>query len=344
MLQVDNQSALKFSLGVFANEDGVETVYGAAKATFAIDPQGKLTFCEEQDDVVLLDEHWGEPLASSLRAASEMTLIKPATDVLMRGHAHAPKGKASQVDVTLALGSIRKTVRVFGDRVWKEGVLGIKPTDPAPFERMPLLYENAFGGTDAQPVDAAKIDFEPRNPIGRGLFPKNTKTPLAGLPLPNLEDPAQLLRSPKDRPPPAGFGPICSHWDPRKSYAGTYDEAWTQTRAPYLPVDFNPRFFQSAPPDQIVEGYLKGGEPVEILNATPEGKLAFKLPACEVSMTFRLEGRDHASSANLDTVTIDPDAGRLWMIWRSCLAVDKKLLRLETIRVVCPAYPRRKGA
>ena len=35
----------------------------------------------------------------------------------------------------------------------------------------------------------------------------------------------------------------------------------------YLPVDFNPRFFQAAPPDQVVEGYLKGGEPVEILSA-----------------------------------------------------------------------------
>ena len=299
---------------------------------------------QEQDEIVLVDEPWGDPLASSLKTASEMTLVKPATDVLLRGHAYAPGGKATHVDVSLRVGPIQKTVRVLGDRVWKPGVLGYKASEPKPFDRMPLMYELAYGGTDPQPLDSAKVDHEPRNPIGRGLVPRNSRLAGDGIPLPNLEDPKRLIRTPKDRPAPVGFGPIAGHWEPRKSYAGTYDEAWTTSRAPYLPFDFNPRFFQAAPPDQIAEGYLKGGEPVEILNATPGGKLSFHLPTCSLDLVFRFDGQGLQHAPNLDTVGIDPDSGRLWMIWRTCLVVDKKLLRMSAVQVSCSEYPKRKGA
>lgn len=343
MLQVDNRSAFKCTLGVFPNEDGVETVYGVIKATFAIDPAAGLSLADEQDDVVLVDESWGEPLVSSIRVASEMTLVKPATDVLLRGHAYAPGGEARQVDVTLRVGPVEKTIRVLGDRAWGAGVFQYKATEPSPFDRIPLVYERAFGGTDPQPLDEAKADYEPHNPVGRGLVFRNSRTEVDGLPLPNLEDPTHPIRGPKDRPPPAGFGPVASHWEPRKSFAGTYDEVWTKSRAPYLPLDFNPRFFQAAPPGQVAPGYLKGGEPVEILNATPAGRLAFDLPVCTPGIVFRLDGQEHSHAPNLDTVSIDADAGHLWMIWRACQVVDKKVMRLELVRVTCPGYPKREG-
>jgi hypothetical protein len=84
MLQVDNGTAFKVSFGVFPNEDGVECAYGVVKATFATSTRGEPTFCEEQSDVVPLDEPLGDPLTSSLRAAGEMTLVKPSTDILLR--------------------------------------------------------------------------------------------------------------------------------------------------------------------------------------------------------------------------------------------------------------------
>ena len=343
MLQVDNRSAFRCKLGVFPDEDGVESAYGVIKATFAIDPAAGVRLADEQDEIALVDEPWGDPLASSIRVASEMTLVKPATDVLLRGHAYAPGGEAKQVDVTLRVGPIEKTVRVFGDRAWSRGLFRAKASEPEPFARMPLLYERAFGGTDPLPVDESKVDYEPKNPIGRGLVPRDSRVDLEGLALPNLEDPARLIRGPKDRPPPASFGPLAGHWEPRRSYAGTYDEAWTKARAPYLPLDFNPRVFQAAPPDQGAEGYLRGGELVEIFNATPSGRLAFSLPACTPEMIFRLDGREHRHTPNLDTVSIDADAGRVWLIWRGSQAVDKNVMRLEVLRVTCPEYPKRTG-
>ncbi len=343
MLQVDNRTAFKLGFGVFPNEDGVECAYGVIKATFATSGAGDPVLCDEQDDVVLVDEPWADPLTSSLKTAGEMSLVKPGTDVLLRGHAYAPGGRpAKEVDVSVKVGPLSKTVRVFGDRVWQSGVLKSRPSEPTPFETMPLVYERAFGGVDPEPPDPSKTDFEPRNPVGRGLVPHDTRTGPEGRPLPNLEDPAALIRSPKDRPAPAGFGPLAPHWEPRKSYAGTYDEAWTKTRAPYLPRDFDSRFFQAAPTGLIAEGYLKGGELVEIRNATKDGVLAFNLPSCVPRLDFLFDGKEHRPALNLDTVVIDPDAGRLWMIWRACHVVDKKLLRLDLIRAQCPEYPLKK--
>ncbi len=56
------------------------------------------------------------------------------------------------------------------------------------------------------------------------------------------------IGSASDKPPPAGVGYVPA-WHPRATFAGTYDEAWRKKRAPYLPADFAPRFFQAAPQD-----------------------------------------------------------------------------------------------
>jgi hypothetical protein len=342
MLQVNNQTPFQRALVVFPNPDGVECAYAVVKATFVIG-RGGVDLAAEQLPVVPVDEYWGEPGASSLKWASEATLMKPSTDVLLLGHAYAPDERAKQADVTLKVGPVQKTVRVFGERRWQRGILGAKVSDPEPFEKLPLRYELAFGGTDPRPRDPAKPDFEPRNPVGKGLVPKNSDVPADGLALPNLEDPRQPIRSASDRPPPACFAPVCGHWEPRKSFAGTYDEAWVKKRAPYLPQDFNPRFFQSAPPDLVAPQPLQGGEPVEITGAAPGGPLRFPLPRCSLRVTFRMDGRDQDQPPVLDTVVFEPDAGRLWMVWRACQVVDKHLLRLREVEVRCPEYPRRNG-
>jgi hypothetical protein len=343
MLQIQNHTPFQSTLAVFPDPAGVECVYGVVKATFRLPPD-KVTIAEEQLPLVVVDEFWEDPAKSSIKTPGEMTLTKPATDVLMRGHAISTAGKTVSLDVSLKVGEVQKTVRVFGNRVWKPGLLGFKMSDPEPFEKIPLKYELAFGGVDPQPKDDKKIDYEPRNPVGKGLVPKNSKLATDGIALPNLEDPRELIGSARDRPAPAGFGPLSGHWDPRKSYAGTYDDGWIKKRAPYLPADFNPRFFQCAPPDLIAKGYLKGGEPVELLGVSPKGPLQFKLPVCTLEIIFDLDGKQHRHAPNLDTVFFDPDAGRFWMVWRACQVVDKKLLRMKVMEIYCKEYAKRKVA
>jgi hypothetical protein len=157
---------------------------------------------------------------------------------------------------------------------------------------------------------------------------------LEGIPLPNIEDPAKLIASPGDRPAPMGFGAVAPHWTPRPKYAGTYDETWQKSRAPYLPKDFDPRFLQVAPEDQQVHGYLRGGEPVEIAGATPSGVLRFALPARRVDVVFHLDSGVERRSANLDTVILRPDESRLVLVWRAALPCDKRLLKVREVEPI----------
>jgi hypothetical protein len=340
MLQLNNRTPFACTMGLFPNPDGVDCAYGVLKATFEL-RQGKIAPAGQQPPPLATDQYWGDPLKTSIRLPSEVTLSRPGTDVLLIGQAHAPHGQVPQMDVALRVGPVHKTIRVFGNRVWRAGLLGHKASEPEPFATMPLRYEHAFGGTDPEPKDEKKIDYEPRNPIGRGLVARGSRRNAEGIPLPNLEDPANLIRSTSDRPAPACFAPVAPHWEPRKSYAGTYDQAWTKKRAPYLPKDFDPRFLQSAPADLMAAKYLQGGEPVEIVGASPKGPIQFALPVCSMEMIFHLDGKAQVHVPMLEMIVFEPEADRFWMVWRACQAVDKKMLRLSELEVVCAEYSRR---
>ncbi len=151
--------------------------------------------------------------------------------------------------------------------------------------------------------------------------------------LPNLEDPAQLIKKINDLPTPACFGYVESSWEPRKSFAGTYDDAWQQKRAPYLPEDFDPHFFNSAHPDLICSGYLKGGEPVMITGMSHNCPLKFKLPVCELEAAVRIAGKTEYPALNLETILIEPNESHFSMLWRAAVECDKKILKVEQIDI-----------
>ena len=343
MLQVQNKTPFAATICVFNNADGVESAFGVVKATFQL-RGGQLVPAEQQLPLIPVDVPLGDPLQTSLANAGELTLCKPATDVILVGHAHTGNGPQKSMSVSLKIDATEKQIQVFGDRVWKEGVLGCKPSDPEPFETMPLIFERAFGGTDPQPKDEQNIDYEPRNPIGRGLVPNNSHAKPDGSPLPNLESPQQLIRGPGDRPTPVCFAPVAPHWQPRRSRSGTYDDAWQAARAPYLPEDFDPKFLNTASDDQMVEPFFSGGETIEARGVTPSGLLAFEIPTCEMEHEYNLSGQLHQRTANLDTVIIDSDKNQIALIWRSEFPVDKDLLNLKTFTAHCRQFPQRRAA
>jgi hypothetical protein len=328
MLQFKNTTPLAGAIFLLPDPDGIDTLFTVMKGTFALN--GKVTIAEEQVPVALEAQHYGEPGSSSIRVPTDVGLAKPATDVLLVGHAYAPSSRpVAQMDVSLAVGGVRRTVRVVGDRLWRGAPGGVELSYPKPFTRMPLVWERAFGGSD----QGAKGPVEdPRNPVGLGFHLADSERPLEGLRAPNLEDPAMLVTSWKDRPMPACFAPVAPHWEPRRSFAGTYDERWQQQRAPFLPVDFDPRFFQLAPLGLVAPKYLLGTEPVEVRGASPSGVLRFQLPGLRVQVTYLLSGTPQVRPANLDLVLIEPDAPRLILVWRAALPCDKKALRISEVR------------
>jgi hypothetical protein len=328
MLQLKNGTPFKGTIMLMPDPDGIDSLYTVVKGTFTLGE--RVALADEQLPVAVEQQYHGDPFTSSIRVPSDVSLMKPGTDVLLLGSAHAPGGHpTTQMDVSLVVGPLRKRVRVLGNRVWRSNGPGYSITPPEPFQAMPLVWERAFGGTDRTKSETRE---ELRNPVGVGFRAPDGEKPLDGLRLPNLEDPAELISSWKQTPPPACFAPIGAHWEPRRSYAGTYDERWQQERAPHLPTDFDPRFFQLAPPGLVATGYLKGGEPVEVHGATRSGVLRFRLPVVQLSITYVLDGAPQLRPAVLDTVIIEPDAAKLQLVWRAVLPCDKKALRVSEVR------------
>jgi hypothetical protein len=327
MLQFKNRTRLEGTFFLTPDPHGIDSVYAVVKGTFGIGDTVRLA--DEQVAPVLAEKFYGDPGTTSISTPSDFSLVKPATDVLLMGTARAPGGRpVTHMDVSLAVGSLRKTVRVIGDRVWESRPLGASMSDPAPFTEMPLVWERAYGGAD---MTKKGPTAEVRNPVGAGYRVSNGQTAVDGLRLPNLEDPRSLISSPRHSPAPACFAPIAAHWEPRRSFAGTYDDAWQQRRAPYLPLDFDPRFFQLAPPGLTAAGYLEGGEAVEVRGVTESGVLRFTLPRLHVEVKYLLDNDWQPRPANLDTVVIEPDASRVILVWRSVLRCDKKALRVREV-------------
>jgi hypothetical protein len=339
MLQVDNRTPFNAALAVFADPRGVETAYLAVKAAFDIGPEGLHPIART---LPLLpgDVYWGDPATTGLRAAGELTLCKPSTDIVVLGHAVAPRPEQRAMQASLRLGPVASTLLVWGPRCWQRRGLQWKPSDPEPFERVALRWELAFGGFERVPEGGQAQEFEVRNPVGRGFIGRR-ESDFSDRPLPQIEHPEDCLEDPGQRCTPAGWAPIAPAWAPRRHYAGTYDAAWQKTRSPFLPRDFDERYLQTAPPALVSPGPLQGGEPVQLLGCRPAGQaLAFTLPRCTLDTRFRFRGGEHAIEPRLDSVIIEPDAMRVQMIWRAGFAVDKHLLKLSEVRVDCAEYPR----
>jgi hypothetical protein len=306
-----------------------ENLLVVIKGTYDVG-DGVAEICDEQDPVRFADEYYGEPGQSSIRWASDVVLSKPSTDVILLADAYADRNNRQTVDVSLRIGRLRKSVRVSGDRTWKKRLGMTSVGGPEPFEQIPLVWERAFGGVDDS--DGNSVESENRNPVGVGFLAKRSKRPIEDR-LPNLEDPRQPMRSPRDRPNPACFSFVAPSWMPRAKHTGTYDENWRKSRAPLLPTDFSDRFFQSAPEDQIYDGYVEDGAPVEATHVTPDGPMIFDLPAPRLAARVKAGSKRLELEMHCDTVIVDARAQRLMLCWRGSAVIHNQVYEVEWIRL-----------
>ncbi len=304
------------------------------KATFDIQPDGSCRLAARNEPLRQMAEAYGEFGRSSLRYEADLLGVKPTTDILVQGDAIAPKGKrVTALNVLLRVGPINKRLRVTGDRIWQSGVLGgVKMSAPVPFERMPLVYERAYGGWDRSASAVEHHRLEDRNPAGTGFAVRVENCERS--PLPNIEYPDQLIGSWNDHPPPAGFNAIDCAWSPRRELAGTYDEHWRRTRFPSWAADFDSRYNNCAPRDQQSPGYLVGGERVDVLNMSENGALSFEIPLVRLSFRTRLghERIDH--EGQLCTVIVEPNVPRVILAWQTSITCNRREDELDETLVV----------
>jgi len=226
------------------------------------------------------------------------------------------------------VGERQKVVRVSGNRYWDNGAI----THPEPFEALPLIYENAFGGRHH--IEDQLISQEMRNPVGKGYQGDNPDAQMNNQALPNIENPAQLIRAMSDTPQPAGFDFLAPHWHPRAGFCGTCDEQWLRSRAPHLPPDYDSRFQNAAHPDLIYPDFLNGGEAVEITHMHPQGTLRFSLPVVRLMGKIKLHRqKTQALHFTMETLIIKPDTLQLHMVWKAAHVCHHDALTIETIDV-----------
>jgi len=317
------------------------------KRSYDIVPDRPCRRAAEDRALVPADEFWGEPLNSSVRHESDLVAFKLGTDVVLDGRVYAPGGTPTQgCHAALTVAGRSKRVLAIGDRVARH-VDGGAPffTEPLPFVTLDLRYELAYGGTDVY-SDPVAIYAYPNNPLGRGFAVANTRESVENLPLPNFEDPANLLTPErlcigafanwKNQPFPTGFGWYPGAWMGRAKYAGIMPgdrAAETQRRenyAPFLradqreaylrqplpPMDFS--FFQGASRG-LAMPYLSGGEEVWAENLSVEGRLHFWLPPDIPRIGLDVGGGVQQAAAVIQTVMIRMDERQLDVVWRAAV-------------------------
>lgn len=235
---------------------------------------------------------------------------KPDSEILVSGDAVPPGGvPATEVSVGVRLTRgktklVDRTLRVIGDRSW--GTTG--PTEPVPFERMPVDWEHAFGGE--------KSDW---NLVGKGMAPIELENGDRIHPLANVEDPARPVTTKLDRPKPASFGPIDMTLPVHFKKMGTYDKRWKDEFFPGLAEDIDWSVFNVAHEDQRLAGWLDGSETFRIANMHPKHMvIEGTLPQIVARCFLQERGKSglHELPLRLETLHLFPTSARGVLIFR----------------------------
>lgn len=336
-MEIINPTPFEAMPAAVADLDGADYLVMILKATYALDGNGGMAPAEVQRPVELADQFAGEPGMSSITYASDLAIHKSSTDVILSGAAYPSEPGAREGEVGVQVGTARASFRVFGDREWQSALGVTRMSRPRAFERIPLCYERASGGTDASPSAERDHGSDARNPIGIGFRSKRSRLDIDASRLPNFERSDALIRTPEDQPPPAPVGFVAPGWQPRKGFAGTYDAAWSETRSPLLPSDFDARFFDVAPPDLVVPGRLRGNEHGAAMGVSPHRLIRFTLPGQQA--TAEVTGRRLPATKldlQLDRVVVDGDSGlrgEVVLVWSGGLRLPQGFHDVQAVHL-----------
>jgi hypothetical protein len=334
-MQLLNATRMQAGYSVGVEPSGRELLVIVLKGTFRIPAQSGelLTLHDEQLPLTLADAFHGEPGLSAPMYESDFALRKQRCDILLNGSAYAPEGKpAERVVVGLRIGTWQKGFAVLGDRTWHAHGM-IRTTAPEPFTVTPISYDRAFGGADQRHEDPASHAVYLRNPVGRGFHKHLREDWVHDSPMPNTEELSRPVTRPDGNYVPMAFGPLGRQWEPRFLFAGTYDQQWVDHVAPFLPADFDDRYYQCAPADQQLPIPL-GEQEVTLMNLTADGRRVFRIPHLQAPVhVFPKSGKQEDLTAHADTVIIEPDFERVTITWRVAHPLKKNLFELDQVLV-----------
>lgn len=360
MIRVENATPLRHLVLERMNRHGATCDLIIVKGTFTFEENGApMQLAPFQSPIRRYDDlkkhSLGHRLGYEVARAHDVATFKPGTDVVVVGEARSPNGEPhTEWPVEVRVGSLHKQIRVTGPRRFVKVHGAWVLTEPTPVSSVPLDYRHAFGGhfldPTVEPGDAEKARafvYHRENAAGCGWLP--TPDRYARLPrevvariqggidalwemeAPQIEPIGAPLRSPYDVAATDGIMPTACWWEPRVKLQGTLDDAWRQTRAPCVPIDYDDAYEQAAPAGLVAMPYLQGGEEVELSGVSPQGTWRSWVPRVPIRCVSANEESARSDlSLKLDTVVFDVDTGRCEMAWRVCVPREEGA-RLVTV-------------
>ncbi len=300
----------------------------AAKATYTWDATGRLEL-DAQTPFGMLDED--EPTELGLLPRDNLPRQDEAFEVILLGAAYPPKGAtATWCGAALTVGTVRRDLLILGDREWLpiDGpITERRVTEPQPFDRMPLTWERAFGGSSKVLLDP---DAEVRvshglNPLGTGFDPAPGARILGqrvGAPpsypridrrrrLPNVESPTDRVANWGSDPRPAGWSTIPLD-SPMHGRRLADSGAMQRQPGPSWP---HPEVLFRAHPDWILP-LPESGAPIVLDGLTPGGRVALTLPRLRVVADWVIGHESGTLELRPHTLVLLPEQSRLYLVYR----------------------------
>lgn len=310
-------------------------------------PDGSLSYSAVQTPLATQDAWSGEVNSSSPLWESDFAPYKPKCDVLIVNAASRPPPNQANAR-RWPCGAALKWVQEGETKTWSKQLCVTGPrqfglinlSSPQATHEVVINWCNAYGGQIRRPqadelrpdgsvrkkAGSDQWDTDERNPVGAGL------DKAVGQPGPQLE--------PVSQPYTAGFGQdsypaVCltavgKAWLPRRSLAGTYDDAWLKSQWPLPPTDFADGYWNCAPQDQQVD-YLPPGLELLLVNLhapagsehrpeKPDETWQARLPKHQLWLGFVAEFNGDAIWKDLqmqmDTLVVDLSAQKVYTTHR----------------------------
>ncbi len=259
------------------------------------------------------------------KQAYDHGLQKNRGSFAVHGSAYALSSAQQQgMAVRASLGVVSKTLHVFPQRQWRKGLSGWSAEPIGQISSLPVDWQHAYGAKDY-----------PDNPEGMGYIADPDKAD--GMPLPQIEDPRRPLRAPGEQLTPVSLLPLPPQSSERMTFLGNCDERWKKQRAPFLPLDTDPRWFDEVAQDQCSPDYWSGNEAWSVAGMHPQqAEVSGRLPGFRPRLFVQRRALAEApalpkdqpaitpieeAKLALDTVWLFPDAERVLLLYRATLRV-----------------------
>lgn len=259
---------------------------------------GQLRISDQQDWPVTFEDR--ETIYGTM--VSDLVYRKGGVDLLVFGEAKS-KVPVEKMDVSLAVNeNILANLTVFGDRYWGKTSFGIRPGSPSPFTEMPVRLEHAFGGKAMW--DGLEIPY-PQNPVGKGYYLDEESA--IGNPLPNIEDPANLIFNWSDHVTPVGFGSCPLNQRPMQDNLVIDDDGKIKS---VLPGFFNAAF------PALVAAEILPGDRISVAGMSLPPQFTFQIPAVDFEVELTLGEKQAIRPMKIDQVGIIPGESKAFITYR----------------------------